>query len=113
MQHPVIIGEVVYQDPHDFNLKSGIQGALVLTRDGHGCGTLSGAPGYLLGRGTNPRMYDLSLGGKSIPLTNVSRPGCWINIIPAGGLVLVPEASSGCSCEFSVQTSMAFVAKNY
>ncbi len=112
MQHPVIIGDVVYQDPHEFNLKSGIQGALVLKRDGHGCGTLSGAPGFLLGRGTNPRMYDLGLGGKSIPLSTVSRPGCWINMIPAGGLVLIPEASSGCSCEFSVQTSMAFVSKN-
>ena len=35
------------------------------------------------------------------------RPGCWINLLPAGGLLLAPEASSGCSCNFSVQTSLA------
>ena len=28
------------------------------------------------------------------------RPGCWINAIPAGGLVLVPDASAGCSCSY-------------
>jgi len=55
-------------------------------------------------------MYVIGENGKSKNLTNVNRPGCWINIIPAGGLVLVPEASSGCSCNFPVQTSFAFVA---
>jgi len=39
----------------------------------------------------------------------VSRPGCWINTIPAGGLVLIPESSSGCTCGFALQTSLAFV----
>ena len=28
--------------------------------------------------------------------------------IPAAGLVLIPEASSGCVCSYSIQTSMAF-----
>ena len=28
------------------------------------------------------------------------RPGCWINFIPANGLVMMPEASSGCMCPF-------------
>ena len=27
---------------------------------------------------------------------------------PAGGLLLVPEASSGCTCNFAIQTSLAF-----
>jgi hypothetical protein len=31
-------------------------------------------------------------------------------MIPAGGLLLIPEASSGCSCKhFPVQTSLGFV----
>jgi hypothetical protein len=28
------------------------------------------------------------------------RPGCWINALPVGGLVLVPDASSGCKCSY-------------
>ena len=28
------------------------------------------------------------------------RPGCWLNAIPAGGVVLVPDATSGCQCSY-------------
>ncbi|MDZ7620453.1 MAG: hypothetical protein U1E05_25910 [Patescibacteria group bacterium] len=34
--------------------------------------------------------------------------GCFINIISAGGLVLIPEASLGCSCAYPVQMSIAY-----
>ena len=35
------------------------------------------------------------------------RPGCWINVIPAAGLILAPEGSSGCTCSYPLQASMA------
>jgi hypothetical protein len=35
------------------------------------------------------------------------RPGCWINTIPADGLVLQPEASAGCICLFPIECSVA------
>ncbi|MFP6880171.1 MAG: hypothetical protein VCA34_04440, partial [Roseibacillus sp.] len=41
-------------------------------------------------------------------IANVSRPGCWINMIPASGLLLIPEGSSGCICSYPIQASMAF-----
>jgi hypothetical protein len=41
----------------------------------------------------------------------VTRPGCWINIIPAGGLVIVPEGSSGCTCGYPLQMSLALVPR--
>jgi hypothetical protein len=50
-------------------------------------------------------MFDLGSGTYS-PVTQVSRPGCWINLIPAGGLLLMPEASSGCTCEYPVQARL-------
>jgi hypothetical protein len=53
-------------------------------------------------------MCDLTTGTHT-KLTTVSRPGCWINIIPAGGLLLIPEASSGCTCNFPIQASMALM----
>lgn len=37
------------------------------------------------------------------------RPGCYINIISAGGLVLMPEASSGCACPYNFQTTIALI----
>ena len=44
-----------------------------------------------------------------IRLTSVTRPGCWLNTIAAGGLILIPESSSGCTCAYPLQTSIAFV----
>ena len=49
--------------------------------------------------------------GKFMHLTRVTRPGCWINMIPAGGLLLIPEFSSGCTCSHAIQTSLALVPR--
>jgi len=106
--HPVIAGGVVYAEPCAYDLKTGepLPG-WAFDRGGHGCGTMSASAHQLFFRAANPAMFDLRTRQAS-KLTTVSRPGCWINIIPAGGLVLVPEASSGCTCPFPVQTSFAF-----
>lgn len=111
-QHPVIVGETIILPPHDFNLYTGKMGSYELTRGGHGCGGLSASAAYLYARGGNPRMYEINDGRESgTPLTKVNRPGCWINIIPAGGLVSIPESSSGCTCDYPIQTSFVFVPK--
>jgi outer membrane protein assembly factor BamB len=111
-RHPTIIDDTVYAWPYAYNLKTGgrIKG-WEFDRRGHGCGGVSASAQCLFWRGANPWMYDLGPNGGPQRLNKVTRPGCWINIIPAGGLVLVPEASSGCTCGFSLQTSMAFVPK--
>jgi outer membrane protein assembly factor BamB len=109
-QHPVIIDNTIYLPPHNFDLHTGRQGNLYLTRGGHGCGGLSGSAHNLFARGSNPRIYELADGDQSgKPITKVNRPGCWINIIPAGGLLSIPESSSGCTCSYPVQTSFVFV----
>lgn len=111
-RHPTIIGETVYTWPYAYSLKTGtrIEG-WKFDRRGHGCGGVSASAQCLFWRGANPWMYDLGPDGGPYRLNSVSRPGCWINIIPAGGLILIPEASSGCTCGFALQTSMAFVPK--
>ena len=38
------------------------------------------------------------------------RPGCWINTIPAAGLAMIPEASSGCICSYPLQTTVALIS---
>ena len=34
------------------------------------------------------------------------RLGCWINALPAGGVVAIPEASAGCVCLFSIASTV-------
>jgi len=109
-QHPVINGDTIFSRPYAFDLNTGEKKDYIAYRGGHGCGGLTGSAYYLYGRGSNPRMYPIEVPEtEGIRLTHVSRPGCWLNIIPAGGLVLIPESSSGCTCAYSLQTSIAFV----
>jgi outer membrane protein assembly factor BamB len=106
--HPTIVGDTVIVEPKAYDLNTGepIAG-WSFARGGHGCGTISASAKSLFFRADNPTMVDLATGTNQ-KVTAVSRPGCWINIIPADGLLLIPEASSGCTCNFSIQASMAF-----
>jgi len=108
-RHPTIVGDIVYTYPFAYRLKTGerIEGYR-FDRAGHGCGGVSASTGALFWRGGNPTMRDLGAGGELRKINLVNRPGCWINMIPAGGLLLIPEASSGCTCAFPLQTSMAY-----
>ena len=112
-QHPVIIEDTVFLPPYNFDLSTGKRGSLYLTRGGGGCGGLSGSLSFLFARGSNPRIYDISKTRESgTPITRVNRPGCWINIIPAGDLVSIPESSSGCTCDYPIQSSFVFVSQD-
>jgi len=111
-QHPVVVGDKVYLRPYGFDLATGQRIPYHLYRGGHGCGGLTGSASFLYGRGDNPRMYPLDASRtEGTPLTRTTRPGCYLNIIPAGGLLLIPESSSGCTCSYSMQTSLGFVPK--
>jgi len=108
-RHPTIVGDTVYTYPYAYRLKTGerIEG-YCFDRAGHGCGGVSASTGALFWRGGNPAMRDLEPGSAVRKINRVTRPGCWINMIPAGGLLLIPEASSGCTCSFPLQASMAY-----
>ncbi len=111
-RNPTIIDQTVYAWPYAYNLRTGRKiDEWKFDRLGHGCGGVTASAQCLFWRGGNPWMYDLGPNGGPQRLNKVTRPGCWINIIPAGGLVLIPESSSGCTCGFPLQTSMAFVPK--
>jgi len=106
-QHPVIIGQTVYIYQSAYTLKTGkLVPGWKWKRGGHGCGTLSASLLGMFNRGGSARQTNLKT-GRQVPLTLVTRPGCWINMLPAGGLVLIPEGSSGCTCDFAIQTSIA------
>lgn len=121
VHHPVILGDRLICEPALYDLESGQRldangqaGPWMLTRPAHSCGTMSGAGDCLFFRSGNPTVLKLGSdleGQNRFRSIAPTRPGCWINIIPADGLVLIPEASASCVCHYSLQTSMAFQPK--
>lgn len=114
---PIIIGEQVFAEPWAFDLHTGEQKMRVhpltgeqvpwsLMRTGHHCGMLTGCEsGMLLFRSGDTGFYDLETESGTRHFAG-HRLGCWINAIPANGLVLIPEASAGCVCLFSIASTI-------
>ena len=107
-RHPTLVGDTAYCWPYAYNIKTGQRiPDWKFDRHGHGCGGISASADALFWRGNTAWAWDLRPGRGPSPVSATVRPGCWINMIPAGGLHLMPEASAGCTCGYSVQTSIA------
>lgn len=114
---PIIIGQQVFAEPWAYDLKTGeqkmrvnpITGAQVpwsIMRTGHHCGMLTGSEsGMLLFRSGDTGFYDLESESGTRHFAG-HRLGCWINAIPANGLVMIPEASAGCVCLYSISSTI-------
>ena len=74
-------------------------------RGSKGCGVMTGSRTTLFFRNMASQAYD-TVSGQTFWTSSISRPSCWLNDIPAGGLVLMPEASTGCDCAFALQVSI-------
>jgi len=106
----LIMEDKVYVEPYAYDLHTGKKvDDWKLKRNGHSCGALSGSADQLFFRGTNPSMVNVNVTDQGSKINLTTRSGCWINIIPAGGLVMIPEASSGCSCDFPLQMSVTYL----
>lgn len=105
---PSIVGDVVYINPGAYDLRTGKALPIQWGQEKRGCGAYAMSATGAYFRLFNPAVADLKT-GQTQRLTSVTRPGCWINIIPAGGLVLIPEGSSGCTCPYQVQTSLGLI----
>jgi len=108
--HPVIVGDRLYCEPFAYHLQTGkpLENWTWNAGRRRGCGTISASASTFFFRHSHPTMFDLTANRYS-KVTTSTRPGCWINMIPAGGLLLIPEGSSGCSCNYAIQSSMAFL----
>ncbi len=110
-QHPVIIGDEVFAKYYACNLQTGEPLRGWKFSGGGGCGNLSASSSLLCWRGGSPQIFNLNT-DQRIRLNRVNRPGCFINIIPAGGIISIPESSAGCTCNYPLQTSLAYVPGN-
>jgi hypothetical protein len=116
---PVIIGNAVYLFRAAYDLRTGepicrrdpLTGKDVpmLLNGVGGCSTLAGCPGMLMRRSGSLGFIDLAQQSGVYHFPNV-RASCWINMIPACGLVLVPEGSSSCPCAYNYKGSLAFIS---
>jgi len=118
---PLIVGDTIIAEPwaHDLqtgsekmriNPVTGVREKWQMSRPGHHCGNIAGCEGALLFRSGTTAYYDLT-GDYGTAHFGAQRPGCWINSIPANGLVIVPEASSGCICPFAVHCTIVFAPR--
>ncbi|HOX37567.1 MAG TPA: PQQ-binding-like beta-propeller repeat protein [Candidatus Brocadiia bacterium] len=116
-RHPVIVGETIYAEPAAFDLRTGAprmrkhalsgQDTEWNFRRAYACGTISACENAIFYRSGCFGIYDLDADAGTTNWGGM-RPGCWINIIPAAGLVLAPEGSAFCTCAYPIQTSIAF-----
>ena len=115
---PLIVNDTIIAEPWSYDLYTGndrmrahpVTGAeqrWQFSRPGHHCGNIAAAPNALFFRSGVTAYYDLT-GDYGTAHFGGQRMGCWINSIPADGLVLMPEASSGCVCPFSLHCTIVF-----
>jgi len=109
-KHPLIVGDTVYLKFGSYNLQTGA--SIGFTYSSSNCAEFSASQTHLFGRNSgNPSIYSLSGSGGSSRLCSAMRPGCYISIIPAGGMIMLPAYSAGCTCGYTIQTSIGWLPR--
>ena len=108
-KHPMIIGDKVYLKFGSYYLSDGA--SVGFTCASTNCADFSASTTHIFGRNNkHPSIYNLSGGGSSSELSSSMRPGCYISIIPAGGIIMLPAYSAGCTCGYyTLQTSVGWL----
>ncbi len=115
---PVVIDNEIIAEPWSYDLYTGAQktrkhpitgeeSAWMFARPGHHCGAISATPNMMFFRSKFTAFYDRDSDSGTEHFAG-HRLGCWINTIPANGLVMIPEASAGCVCLFSIASTVVF-----
>lgn len=104
---PVINDAQVLAHGGAWDLLTGEPRELGLKDKSYGCGQLAACESMLFYRSATLGYFDLSASSEGTKNFGGIRPGCWINAIPAGGILLVPDAASGCVCSYLNQAWFA------
>ncbi len=118
---PVIAGGTIYIEPVAYDLRTGEQKSRdnPFTGDktawryqrSYGCGAISGGQHVLMFRSGTLGIYDLA-GDGGVHNVGAIRAGCYVNAIAAAGLVLAPPSDAGCTCSYSLRTTVALAPSN-
>lgn len=115
---PIVIGNDIIAEPWSYDLYTGAQkmrthpltgeqSPWMFARPGHHCGAISATPNMMFFRSKFTAFYNRDVDEGTEHFAG-QRLGCWINTIPANGLVMIPEASAGCVCLFSIASTIVF-----
>jgi outer membrane protein assembly factor BamB len=102
---PVVNDRAVYAEPGKWDLLTGQRLPFEFSRS-YGCGILAGSQRLLVYRSATLGYRDL-VSGQATENYGGIRPGCWVNAIPADGLVLMADAASWCTCSYLIQATVA------
>jgi outer membrane protein assembly factor BamB len=116
MNRPAVIEGVVYAEPWAFDLATGVpktrqhpvtgeESPWRFSRPGHHCGVITATPEMMFFRSGFIGYYNLYEDSGTRHFAG-QRLGCWVNAIPGNGLVMIPEASAGCVCQFSIASTV-------
>ncbi|MFT5465991.1 MAG: outer membrane protein assembly factor BamB [Verrucomicrobiales bacterium] len=110
IQHPVILNKEIYLQPNGFDL---LTGEILTTKMGarSGCHTYIGARDSLIYRGADRMVSIWDRETEKVSSWERLRPSCWLSLIPANGMLLVPEGGGGCSCGGWMETSIGFAPR--
>jgi outer membrane protein assembly factor BamB len=102
---PILNDSTIYAQPGAWDLHTGRKKEFHFERS-YGCGIIASSKNLLAFRSATIGYRDL-LTDKGTENYGGIRPGCWINTIPAGGLLLVPDATSRCVCSYLIKATIA------
>ena len=102
---PLINDYTIYAQGGTWNLITGEAVPFEFERS-YGCGQISASKNLMLFRSATLGYKDLSRDAGTENYGGI-RPSCWINAIPANGLVLVPDGSSKCLCSYQMRAWFA------
>jgi len=102
---PLINDEIIYAEGGALSLKTGESVPWDFKRS-YGCGQISGSTNMFLFRSGTLGYLDMTRNAGTENFGG-TRPGCWFNAIPAGGLVLVPDGLSKCACSYQTRSWLA------
>jgi len=102
---PIINDRTIYAQPGAWDILTGEQLKFEFARS-YGCGTVVGSKRMLVFRSATLGYFDLT-GTRRTENYGGIRPGCWINAIAAGGLIMMADAASWCTCSYLNQATCA------
>ena len=116
LRRPVVVGDTIIIEPRACDVRTGqvkmrthpITGEQVpweFLRPGHSCSITSATPSCIFYRSYCGAIYDM-IHDDGLVLFGGIRPGCWLNLIAANGLLTMPEASAGCTCSFPLRCTV-------
>ena len=114
---PLVVGDTLHAEPWAFDLHTGEpktrphpltgqESEWRFSRPGHHCGVITATPNMMFFRSGFIGYYDLYEDSGPRHFAG-QRLGCWVNAIPGNGLVMIPEASAGCVCQFSIASTVS------